>query len=446
MFSLKCSFFGGTHVQAQKNTANLEIVKAKSPQKIYLALAQHRGAPAKALVKAKDQVLMGQLVAEKQGLVSANIHSSVSGKVLAIEEQFMANGLLSSTIIIENDFQDTPVSGDNTFKVLSAEEIYKQIEAAGIVGMGGGGFPTHVKYTLNKEKTPDMVILNGIECEPYISADHRAMLEYADELILGLKYLMKLAGAPLGIIAIEDNKPDAIKHLRAKLKDQEQLQVVVCKEKYPQGSEKHLIYAVSGRIVPANCLPADVGVVINNIATAIAVAQAIDRQQPLIERIVTVSGDNIVRPGNYLVRLGTLFSELICENAGGLIKSNRRVIAGGPMMGFALPSLDFPVTKTSGGILCFADSGTVAAFDNQAGCVRCGKCVENCPMGLMPTDLVRYTKKKDWIKSKESDILMCVECGACTYNCPAKIPLVQYIRAGKEYALLEGKGRTNPII
>lgn len=446
MFAFKLSFLGGTHIQPHKNTQSQEIIVAKAPQKVYLQLAQHRGAPAKKLVKLNDQVCRGQLIAEKQGLVSANIHSSVSGKVVAIEQQFMVNGMLSETIVIENDYLDTPYPHEDYFKILSAEEIYRQIELAGIVGMGGGGFPTHVKYTLNKTKPTEMIILNGIECEPYITSDHRAMLEYADELILGLKYMMKLANCTKGIIAVEDNKPDVIKLLQHKLKDQKQITVAVCKEKYPQGSEKHLIYAVCGRTVPANGLPADVGVVINNVATAIAVARAIDLGEPLTERVVTISGDNIVKPGNYLVRIGTLFSELICENAGGLIKCNQRVICGGPMMGFAIPSLDFPVTKTSGGILCFADTETLAAPESEAACVRCGKCVDVCPMGLMPTEIVRAGKHNNWQRAKEENILMCVECGACAYNCPARIPLVQYIRMGKEYTLLEGRGKPNPII
>ena len=311
--------------------------------------------------------------------------------------------------------------------------------------MGGATFPTHVKYAPQSSgRIIDTVILNGIECEPFITADYRILIEHADEVIRGLKYFLKASLANKGIIAIEDNKPRAIELFNQLTADDPNISVVVCPEKYPQGSERHLIYAVTGRVVPERALPSAVGVIVDNVATAMQAALAVKDDLPCYERSVTVSGNAVHKPGNYRVRIGTLYSHLVEQGAQGLKNDPARIISGGPMMGFSLHSLDFPVLKGTGGLLLFDHQSELAKLPPVNPCVRCGKCVDTCPMFLEPTQLFKAVKRRDWPAALAGHVGTCIECGSCAYNCPAHIPLVQYIRMGKQFILTDGFGGHNP--
>ncbi|WP_443686285.1 electron transport complex subunit RsxC, partial [Phascolarctobacterium faecium] len=329
--------------------------------------------------------------------------------------------------------------------VLPPDEIRQLLAEKGIVGMGGATFPTHVKYAPQSSgRIIDTVILNGIECEPFITADYRILIEHADEVIRGLKYFLKASLANKGIIAIEDNKPRAIELFNQLTADDPNISVVVCPEKYPQGSERHLIYAVTGRVVPERALPSAVGVIVDNVATAMQAALAVKDDLPCYERIVTVSGNAVHKPGNYRVRIGTLYSHLVEQGAQGLKNDPARIISGGPMMGFSLHSLDFPVLKGTGGLLLFDHQSELAKLPPENPCVRCGKCVDTCPMFLEPTQLFKAVKRRDWPAALAGHVGTCIECGSCAYNCPAHIPLVQYIRMGKQFILTDGFGGHNP--
>jgi len=312
--------------------------------------------------------------------------------------------------------------------------------------MGGAAFPTHVKYAPSKNgQAIDTVIINGIECEPYITADHRILLEYADKVVRGLKYFMLAASAPKGVIAIEDNKPDAIELLKKLTAKEPDLSVVVCKEKYPQGSEKQLIYAVTGRIVPDKGLPSAVGVIVDNAGTAVQTTLAIESNLPCFERVVTVSGDGVERPGNYLIRIGSLYSDVVTKAAQGMKDDLSKILCGGPMMGFALSSLEYPVLKGTTGILFFTHDSALAVVKPEQNCVRCGSCIDVCPMFLEPTVIVKAVKLEKWLEASSASIAACIECGCCSYVCPSHIPLVQYIRMGKQFIATDGTGGHNPL-
>jgi electron transport complex protein RnfC len=448
----KRTFKGGTHIIDYKGFTNsLETVTAKAPAKVYIPLSMHIGAPSKALVAVGDEVKIGQKIGESQGFVSVPAHSSVSGKVVGFERLPVPNGRMVDCIVIENDFQDhwseIPQPQMQTIHELNGQELFAKVLDAGVVGMGGATFPTHVKYAPSKEgKKADHVIINGIECEPFLTADHRLMLEKPERVIAGLKYLMKIADCPKGVIAIEDNKTDAFE-LMIKLTEKDPtIEAVICQEKYPQGSEKQLIQAVTGREIAPGGLPLDVGVIVNNVATAVAVADAIEYNRPLIDRIVTLNGNGIAKPMNYRVRIGTLFNDLIEEN-GGLVGQATKVISGGPMMGFAVYTLKMPVMKGTSGILVFNEESEVLMREEEGPCVRCARCVDACPMGLEPTTLMKRAKRQDWAGTKDYDVLSCIECGSCSYVCPSMIPLVQYIRLAKQYVTSkDGRGAVNPFL
>lgn len=426
------TFKQGIHPEYNKDlTKDKPLKNAKRPDEVVIPLKQHIGAPLKALVKKGDQVDLGQKIADSDSFVCAPIHASVSGKVKEIRKVTDPGGNIVDAVVIESAEEDSLNSGlekHDNLDNLDAAEIRKIIREAGIVGMGGAMFPTHVKVSIPDDKSVDYVILNGAECEPYLTVDHRVMVERPKSIVFGLKALMKAANAPKGIIGIEDNKAEAIESMQDACKDDENIEVQVVETKYPQGGEKMLIEALIGREVPAGGLPLDVGTVVNNTSTAAAVADAIRDGKPLYERSISITGQGINNPQNFIFRVGTMIGDLI-EEAGGLKDDAAKVITGGPMMGAAQKSLNIPAVKGTSGILVLL-KGEVEEYEPSP-CINCAKCVDACPMFLMPTQLVNYQKNDMVEEMEEWQIMSCIECGSCSFVCPAKIPLVHYLRLGK---------------
>lgn len=429
---LKKTFSGGIHPSGEKNwTEEKPIIVADAPELLYFPITQHIGAPLKPIVNIGDEVLKMQKIADTDGYVSAPLHSSVSGKIRDIGLYLNHSNVKVPTIVIENDGKETecePITTKNPDD-MSPEEMIKIIREAGIVGMGGAGFPTHVKLSPPKDKKITHLIINAAECEPYLTSDRRVILEKTDDIFGGLKYLMYILGLNECYIGIEDNAKDAIKVLNEKAKTVSGVNVVELKQKYPQGSEKHIIYSVTGKTVPAGALPMDVGCVVVNIGTAAEIYHAIHDGTPLHKRVVTVSGDAVSNPSNILARVGTPFRALT-DIAGGFTEEPAKIIMGGPMMGVAGVSLDIPVVKGTSGILAFSEK--YAHFAKESACIRCGRCVSVCPMKLMPTILDMYSRKNELDTLIQNNISSCIECGSCTYVCPAKRYLVQSIRMGKQ--------------
>lgn len=430
------TFKGGIHPPDKKElTADKTIVEAKSPKRLVIPLSQHIGAPCKPVVTLNQEVKKGEIIGEAGGFVSAPIHSSVSGKVIAIGEFLNAMGKMVTSIVIENDGKEewAAIKDAPDYMSLPPERLKEKIKDAGIVGMGGAAFPTVVKLSPPKEKPIDTVILNGSECEPYLTGDYRLMLERPKEIIEGLKILMKVLGVNKGFVGIEDNKPNALKTMKEVLlfsgKGQNNIEVCALQTKYPEGAEKMLIKAITGREVPPRELPMDVRVVVQNVGTAFAVFEAVRYGKPLIERVVTITGEGLTEPRNMLVKIGTLISHLIDE-CGGFKDKGLKVIAGGPMMGFAIPSLDVPVTKGTSGIVVMTENELVHTEDFKP-CIRCGRCIDICPMGLMPSMLSIYSEKGFYEGAKEYNLFDCFECGSCAFVCPSKRPMVQLIRLAK---------------
>lgn len=426
---------GGVHPSENKLSCAKPIEVLPLPEVVTIPLAQHIGAPAVAKVAKGDKVLTGQLIAEAGSFMSANIHSPVSGTVTAVDMAVNGQGLRQMMITIKRE-GDAWAEGidrsDALVKVcpFSAQEIVAKIKDAGIVGMGGATFPTHVKLSVPPGKKADVVIINGVECEPYLTSDHRTMLEHGEELIVGVTILMKAVGVQKACIGIENNKPDAIAHLRQIAAGYAGIEIVPLKVMYPQGGEKQLIAAVTGRQVPPPpALPIDVGAVVCNASTAFAVYQAVLKNKPLIERVVTVTGKSLKEPKNLLTRMGTPVSALL-EAAGGLPEDARKVINGGPMMGRAMVNLDSPVTKGCSGITVM--SGRDAQRREASQCIKCAKCVSACPMGLEPYYLSKMTQKKGWDELEALMITSCIECGCCQSTCPAYLPLLDWVRLGKQ--------------
>jgi Na+-translocating ferredoxin:NAD+ oxidoreductase subunit C len=430
---LKSFKVGGIHPPENKISSSIPIKTIAPPDVAEILLSQHLGAPSEPVVAKGDSVKVGTLIGKSSAFISSNIHSSVSGTVQKIDHVLDASGYKHSAVIIKvegDDWEDIIQTGDQTQDdaILQNSEILEKIGEAGIVGEGGACFPTQVKYMVPKDKNVDTLIINGVECEPYLTADHRLMLEKPEEIIAGIKILKKLLKVETVIIGIESNKVDAIDLLESKVASIDGISVYPLKVKYPQGAEKQLIKAVSGREVPGGKLPLDIGCVVNNIGTAYAVYEAVQKNKPLIERIVTVSGKNLEHPGNYLVRIGTPIRHLI-EAAGGLPENTGKVISGGPMMGKALASIDAPVTKGTSGIVILDKKDARRTREYQ--CIRCAKCVDVCPMGLEPYVLQKNVENSFTETSENLSIMDCMECGSCSYTCPASIPLLDYIRLGK---------------
>lgn len=428
------TFKGGLHPYDGKELSKDQPIKEYLPQgDLVFPLSQHIGAPAQPIVKKGDRVLVGQKIAEAGGFVSANIHSSVSGTVKSVGPHLTAAGSMVNSIVVTNDgeyetveFQTKPLAE------MSKEEILEAVKEAGIVGLGGAGFPTHVKLAPKDPNAIDHIIINAAECEPYITADYRCMLEQPEKLIEGLKIMISLFPNAKGVIGIEDNKPEAIKKLKAMTEGEAKISVAALKTKYPQGAERSLIYAVTGREINSSMLPADAGCIVDNVATAMAIYDAVVCGKPLYERVVTVTGDAIANPGNFLVKCGTNAAELK-EAAGGFKAQPEKVISGGPMMGMAMFSLDVPCTKTFSSLLTFTKD-EVAANEPSA-CIRCGRCVAACPAKLLPAKLSVLADHGNFEEFERLNGAECVECGCCSYACPAKRNLTQSMKVGRKEVL-----------
>lgn len=437
---MKYTFKGGIHpYEGKELTMDKEIVEYLPKGDMVYPISQHIGAPAKPIVKKGDRVLTGQLIAEAGGFVSANIHSSVSGTVKAIEARLTSSGSKVNSIIIENDnkyesVEFTPIS--KPVSELKRDEILDAIKAAGIVGMGGAGFPTNVKLSPKNADEIDRIIVNASECEPYLTSDYRRLMEQPEKIIEGLRIVLRLFKGSKGIIAVENNKPEAIKLLREKLGTDSDITVHSMKTKYPEGAERQLIYANTGRYINSKMLPADVGCIVHNVDTIYSIYEAVREGKPLITRIVTVTGDAIENPCNFKVRTGTSYAELI-EAAGGFKGTPAKIISGGPMMGKAIYSLDLPITKSSSAILCLSKDG--ASEYEPSACIRCGRCVSVCPGRVMPNQLARLANAGEIDAFIKYNGMECCECGCCSYICPAKRPLTQVIAGTRKLVLANKK-------
>lgn len=435
----RLTFKGGIHPYDGKELSKDKPIKdMPAGELMYYPLGQHIGAPAEPVVAKGDKVLEGQMIAKAAGFMSSPIYSSVSGTVLGMEKRLTVTGTMADCIVIQNDFEYTqaPPITDKKFEEMSRQEIIDTIGLAGIVGMGGAGFPTHVKLSPKEPDKIQYVIVNCAECEPYLTSDYRKMLEEPDKLVKGLMIEVSLFPGATGVLAIEDNKPDCIKLLTDLTRDLPNICVRALKTKYPQGSERHLIYAVTKRKLNSKMLPSDVGCIVNNVDTVIAINNAVMEGKPLYERIITVTGDGVKKPCNYRVRTGTLYSHIV-ENCGGLKGSPEKIISGGPMMGFALYDLDVPVTKSSSALLCMKKDEVKAA--RQTACINCGRCSEACPSGLLPGWLEDAANHGDSERFIALGGLECVECGSCSYVCPAKKQLCQSIKSMRKVELANMK-------
>jgi electron transport complex protein RnfC len=437
---------GGVHPPENKFSASKPIEVLPLPERVVIPISQHIGAPSSPVVAKGDKVKVGQLIAKSSGFVSANIHSSVSGTVESLDPVLDSSGYKKPAITIVVEGDDWLPEIDKTTDLrkeftLSAEEIIAKINEAGIVGLGGATFPSHVKLSIPKGKKADVLIINGVECEPYLTSDHRLMLERAEDLMVGIMLLKKALGVEKALIGIENNKPDAIAHLKNVAKSYVGIEVHALKVKYPQGGEKQLIKSLINREVPSGGLPIDVGTVVHNVGTTLAVYEAVQKNKPLIERVVTITGKNIKNAGNYMVRIGTPISKLI-EVAGGLPENTGKVVNGGPMMGKALNSIDAPVTKGTSGVILFPEKESLRGTPQPA-CIRCGKCIQVCAMGLEPFLLSRLSQRKMFERLEMERVIDCMECGSCSYVCPAKLPLLDYIRLGKAEVFAIIRARKN---
>lgn len=428
---------GGIHPEENKITAEMPTQMAELPKQAIFPLSQHIGAPAKPVVQRGDKVKVGTLLAEAGGFVSAPIYSSVSGTVAKIDEEFDATDYRKPVIIVNVEGDEWEESIDRGDKLetladhpeLTPEEIVSRVQAAGVTGMGGAGFPTHVKLCPPPTAKAECIIVNAVECEPYITSDYRLMMEHPDEIIAGLELLMKAAKVERGYIGIEENKPEAIKLLTEKTANDSRIEVIPLAQKYPQGGEKQLVDAVIHRQVPAPpAIPANVGAIVQNVGTTFAVYEAVMKRKPLIERYTTVTGKRIKRPGNFLVRIGTPFSQLI-EACGGMPEGDNKVLAGGPMMGKAMISLNTPVCKGTNSITVI--SGDEAHRKKVQPCIRCAKCVSVCPMGLEPYLIATLSAFKEYERAENEDIVSCIACGSCQYTCPSGRPILDNILQGK---------------
>ncbi len=430
---LKTFKLGGVHPPENKLSADKKIENLSIPNSVFIPVAQHIGAPSTPVVNKGDEVKVGQMIAKSSSFVSTNIHSSVSGKVKKVDFSADSSGYPKQGIFIDVEGDEWMEDIDRTETLikdfnLDGKEIIQKIQDAGIVGLGGATFPTHVKLVPPKGMKADVLLINGVECEPYLTSDHRLMLEKAEEILVGTQLLMKALNVEKAVVGIENNKSDAIQLLTEKSKNYKGISVVALKVKYPQGGEKQLIKAVTGKEVPSGGLPIAVGTVVSNVGTAFAVYEAIQKNKPLFERIVTITGKEIEKPANFRVRIGTATSELL-EAAGGLPENTGKIISGGPMMGRAIASVDVPVTKGTSGILIIPDGE--AKRKEYMECIRCSRCVSVCPMGLEPYLLMTLGQKQIFDRAEENKVMDCIECGSCSYTCPSNRPLLDYIRYGK---------------
>ncbi len=435
----KSTFVGGIHPFEGKELSKDKPVKAVLPKgELVYPLSQHIGAPAIAIVKKGDHVLQGQKIAEAAGFVSAPIYATVSGTVKAVEPRRVVTSNEVMSIVIENDglYEEVEYPKHKPYEELSREEIIEIVKEAGIVGMGGAGFPTFIKLSPKEPEKIDYIIANCAECEPYLTSDYRRMIEEPQKLIGGLKIILRLFPNAKGILAVEENKPDAIALLKKMTQDEPHITVTPLKTKYPQGSERSIIYATTGRAINSSMLPADAGCIVDNVDTIVAIYHAVTDGKPLMYRIVTVTGDAIRDPRNFIVRIGTMYDELI-EEAGGFRTEPVKVVSGGPMMGFGMFDLHVPTTKTASALLCLTRDD-VSEMPPTA-CIKCGRCVEVCPQRLVPNKLMVAAIHNDSETFLKLSGLECVECGCCSYTCPAKRPLTQSIKSMRKMELAKKK-------
>lgn len=430
---MKTFKLGGVHPEENKLSAAKATEVLPLPKTAVIPISQHLGAPAKPLVAKGDAVKVGQLIAQGEGFITANIHSSVSGKVKSVDQVIDQSGYKRTAIVIDVEGDEWVPEIDRSTTIikdisLSKEEIIDRIHKSGIVGLGGATFPSHIKLKVPPGKTPQVLIINGVECEPYLTSDHRVMLERGEEMLIGVQILMKGLGVTRALIGIENNKPDAIEHLRKLAAQFKGIEIHPLYVKYPQGAEKQLIKALIGREVPSGKLPIEVGAVVNNSGTALAVYEAVQKNKPLFERVVSVTGKSVAKPCNLLVRIGTPVKELI-DFAGGMPADAGKVISGGPMMGKALNSLDAPVTKGTSGLLIM--SGKEVYRETVQNCIRCARCISVCPMGLEPYLLAQQAEAGLFEEAEKAWVMDCIECGSCHYTCPSGRPLLDYLRVGK---------------
>ncbi len=435
----RLTFAGGIHPYDGKELSKDKPIQEVFPKgELVYPLSQHIGAPAVAIVAKGDRVLVGQKIAESAGFVSAPVYASVSGTVKTIEPRRVVTGDMIQSIVIENDglYEETEFQPIAPVEKLSAEEIVDIVREAGIVGMGGAGFPTHVKLSPKEPDKIEYVIANCAECEPYLTSDYRRMLEEPEKLIGGLKILLKVFPNARGILAVEDNKPDCVSLLKQLTKAESKITVKALKTKYPQGAERQLIYAATGRQINSSMLPADAGCVVNNVDTIVSVYRAVVEGRPLMERIVTVTGDAISNPRNFRVRIGTSYAELV-DAAGGFATPPEKIICGGPMMGFGMFDLNVPTTKTASALLALTKDDVSAMEPGP--CINCGKCVEVCPGRVIPSRLADYAEHFDEEAFLKNHGMECCECGCCSFICPAKRPLTQEIKSMRKIQLAKRK-------
>lgn len=435
---------GGIHPPENKLSSGRAIEPLALPKEVIIPLGQHIGAPATPTVAKGDEVRVGTVIARSSGFVSANIHSSVSGRVTKIDSVYDASGYRRPAIFIAVDGTDLWEEGiDRSPELvptctLGKQAIIDRILSCGIVGLGGATFPTHIKLSPPPGNTAEVLIINAVECEPYLTSDHQLMLEHAPEILVGCTILMRALDVSRCVIGIENNKPDAVRHLRELAQAYPGIEVMPLKVQYPQGGEKQLIDAVLGKQIKSGALPISAGAVVQNVGTVFAVYEAVQKNKPLVERIVTVTGKSLARPANYLARIGTPLGHLV-EASGGLPEDTGKIVGGGPMMGKALLGLDQPVTKGTSGILILPKAESTRR--PMRNCIRCAKCVDVCPMGLNPAFLMRDVQYKDWDVAERGYIADCIECGSCSYTCPANRPLLDYIRIGKQQVLTNIRSR-----
>jgi len=429
---------GGVHPPQRKYTADRPIIALDPPAEAVVFMNQHLGAPAQPLVQKGDQVRVGTLIGRSRGFISANIHSPVSGKVIKIEPRIDISGYRRTAVVIEtqgDDWEDSVDLDDTPTRKISftPDKIIKTIESLGVVGMGGAAFPSHIKYMLPENKKADTLIVNGVECEPYLTADHRLMLEKPDQIMQGIEVMKKAGRISYALVGIEANKPDAIDLLAEKAKFYPGTEIRSLRVKYPQGAEKQLIKALLNREIPGGGLPMDVGCIVNNIGTAYAIYQAVVHHRPLVDRVVTLAGSGLKNPGNYRVRVGTSVREMLNLAGDQMPPDTEKVIMGGPMTGKAILDLGMPVSKGTSGILF--QNRRECSSGPSLNCIRCGRCIAVCPMGLRPYLLEKLCRMKNFQRAEQERVMDCIECGSCAYGCPSGIPLVEYIKYGKNRVL-----------
>ena len=435
----KLTFTGGIHPYDGKELSKDKPIKAILPKgELVYPMSQHIGAPASPIVAKGDHVLTGQKIAEAGGFVSAPIYATVSGTVKAIEPRRTVTGDMVMSIVVENDnlYDEVTYGPVKPLEELTKEEIIGLIREAGVVGMGGAGFPTHVKLSPKEPEKIEYVIANCAECEPYLTSDYRRMIEEPEKIVEGMKVILRLFDKAKGILAVEDNKPDCVAALKKLTADEKDITVKALKTKYPQGAERQLIYASTGRAINSSMLPADAGCIVDNVDTIVAINQAVREGKPLMHRIVTVTGDAVADPRNFIVRIGTNYHELV-EEAGGFKTEPAKIVSGGPMMGFALFGLDVPTTKTSSALLCMTED-EVSRYEPSA-CINCGRCVEVCPGRVLPSKLADFAEHGEEEKFLAYNGMECCECGCCSYVCPAKRPLTQEIKSMRKMQLAKKK-------